>query len=58
MFSTSMLALIQLVLCMTGVMTVGLGITLIVYAKMKRDEQTMLALAEYDTAGEPITGNK
>jgi hypothetical protein len=58
MFSTSATALIQLVLCMTGVMTVGLGIALIVYTKMKRDEQTMLDLAEYDTAGEPITGSK
>jgi len=58
MFSSSILALTQLVLCMTGVMTIGLAITLTVHARMKRDEQIMLDLAEYDTAGEPITGRK
>ena len=58
MFSTSILALTQLVLCMTGVMIIGLAIILTVHARMKRDEQIMLDLAKYDTAGEPITGSK
>jgi hypothetical protein len=58
MFNVSMLALIQLVLCMVGVMTIWLVIALTVYARMKRDEQTMLDLAELNTAGEPITGSK
>ena len=58
MFSSSILALTQLVLCMTGVMIIGLAIILTVHARMKRDEQIMLDLAKYDTAGEPITGRK
>ena len=58
MFSTSVTALIQIVLCMTGVMTLGLIIAGIFYAQLKRDEADMLLLAEYDTAGDEITTSK